>query len=1077
VETCKRDKPADQDQRDLILNDLNTTMLVEAAAGTGKTTSMVGRMVNLLSEGRCTLDTLAAVTFTRKAAAELRTRFQVDLERAYRDAKQPARGRLAQALSAMDRCFIGTIHSFCGRLLRERPVEASVDVAFREIDEVEDKLLRKQAWSHYVAGLYAGGHAILPELEELGLEIGSLEESFTRFADYPDVQEWPAAVVDLPDLDPARQALETLVHHMEDVTPTLPENPGNDLLMPKYRVIPLMWRQALPDHVPDLMDILTQFKALKVVQKNWPFGKQQALQELERWDTFRTDYAEPLVGLWREKRYEPTLRALKPAKELYDRLRKDAAVLNYQDLLMTAAALLRDKPRIREYFRKRFTHVLVDEFQDTDPIQAEVMMLLTADDHEQNNWRDCRPVPGSLFVVGDPKQSIYRFRRADIVTYNQVRDIILQSKGKVVNLAVNFRTTRPLVDWVNAEFDERFPPQSSDYSPQYVSLIPAAGDGSQPAVSGVRCLLVPEAYGKNEEANEYDADLVARTIRSALPAAPPERGSVALHPGHFMIVTPGRDKLALYGDKLEQLGVPHQVTGGKALSRLTELGLVRVCLNAVVHPDDPVALVAALRSELFGFSDVDLFRFKRQGGVFCYFSELPAGLEPETAALFRDAFERFRQYAHWCARMPMVPAVENMVADLGLSVRAAAATGGNVQAGSFAKVLELLRADETSMWSPAQLVERLEELTEQTEDFDGMPCREDDSTRVRVMNLHKVKGLEAPVVFLADPTGVSRHPVDLHVDRSGDRVRGYMRITGRVAGRTREDLLALPPQWATYEEKEARFQEAEKIRLMYVAATRAGKRLVISQREKGQHHNPWKFFEKSVADAPALPVPCPQEPMFREEVDITESDVARVVAETPVRWAAAMSPTYRTAAAKTVALGTEGTTLRSGGEHGTEWGTVIHTLLQAAMIDRDASLIALAQDALSEQGLETDLAQDAVDTVHSVMASDIWQRATAAEQVLVEVPFETLLSESGSATGGSPFLVRGAIDLAFREPAGWVIVDYKTDRVAAARVDGLIAKYRPQVRLYCQAWQLITGQAVHESGLYFTHSRVYSEVT
>ena len=1076
MKPLKRDKPADQEQRDLILNDLDTTMLVEAAAGTGKTTSMVGRMVNLLAEGKCSLETLAAVTFTRKAAAELRARFQIDLEKACRDAKQPKRARLAEALSVMDRCFIGTIHSFCGRLLRERPVEAGVDVAFREIDDVEDGLLREQAWSQYVTNLYAEDQPILRELEDLGLEIGALEDAFMRFAEYPDVQEWPAEVVDLPDLGAAKESLEIFVRHMEDMTQHLPENPGNDKLMPKYRLIPLMWRQIQPDHIPDLMDILTEFRSVTVVQKNWPYGKQQALDELERWDEFRTAFAEPLVRRWREKRYEPIVRALKPAQDLYDRMRRNAAALNFQDLLMTAAALLRDKPNIREYFRDRFTHLLVDEFQDTDPIQAEVMMLLTGDSPQESNWRECRPVPGSLFVVGDPKQSIYRFRRADIVTYNQVRTIILQSNGKVVNLAVNFRTTKPLVDWVNQAFQQQFPEQATDYSPQYVNLIPATGDGNQPGTSAVRRLTVPKAYGKNQEVNEYDADVIARTVRGALPSGPSGPAAQGLDPGHFMIVTPRTGNLALYGRKLEELGIPHQVTGGSALSQVGELTLLRVCLNAVVHPDDPVALVAALRSELFGISDADLFRFKREGGVFSYFAEIPPALEPETAALLSDAFERLRQYGSWIARMPIVPAVENMVSDLGLVVRAAACAGGNVQAGSLAKALELLRADEATMWSPAHAVDRLAELTDRVEDFDGMPCREDESTRVRVMNLHKVKGLEAPVVFLADPTGVSRHPVELHVDRSENRVRGYMSITRKVGARRQGHLLAIPVQWDGFENKETTFQEAEEIRLMYVAATRAGKRLVISQREKGQHFNPWKFFEKNTADAPPLPVPGSQDPMFREEVDITEDDVARVIAEGPQRWSVASMPTYRTAAAKAVALSTEKTTLRTGGEHGTEWGTVIHTLLETAMEHPDADLLPLAGDALTDQGLETDRAEEAVSTVRSVMESEIWQRATASEQVLAEVPFQIMMPDNESAQAAGDMLVRGAIDLAFREPEGWVIVDYKTDRAPAGRVDRLVAKYSPQVQMYRQAWTSITGQPVKEAGLYFTHSRVYLKV-
>lgn len=1076
MKTPNREKPADQDQRDLILNELHTTMLVEAAAGTGKTTSMVGRMVNLLAEGACSLDTLAAVTFTRKAAAELRARFQIDLEKEFRAANRPRRARLAAALSAMDRCFIGTIHSFCGRLLRERPVEAGVDVAFREMDDVEDTLLRMQAWSRYMTGLYAQDHPILAELEDLGLEIGSLEDAFTkRFANYPDVDEWPAPVLDLPDLGPVRQSLEELVRHMEDVIPSLPERAGNDLLMPKFRLITLMWRQLQPDHVPDFMDILAEFTAGKVVQKNWPGGKQQALEELERWDAFRTNFAEPLVRLWREKRYEPILRALQPAKDLYDGMRKAAAVLNYQDLLMTAAGLLRDKPRIREYFRKRFTHVLVDEFQDTDPIQAEVMLLLTADNPEETHWRECRPVPGSLFVVGDPKQSIYRFRRADIVTYNQVRDIILQSKGRVVNLTVNFRTIKPLVDWVNEEFEQRFPEQPTDYSPHYVSLKPAPRDEDETDAPAVQRLAIPQAYAKNEEANEYDATMVAQTIRAALSS-----GSTAenrLDPGRFMIVTPRRERLALYGRKLEQLGIPHQVTGGKALRHLGELGLLRTCLNAVVHPEDPVALVAALRSELFGFSDLDLFRYKRRSGVFSYFSEIPRDLEAETAVLFQDAFQRLRTYALWFARMPVVPAVENMAADLGLLASAAAGAGGNVQAGSLAKALELLRGDEVAMWSPAHAVARLEELTREAEDFDGMPCREDETTRVRVMNLHKVKGLEAPVVFLADPTGDSKHPVDLHVDRSRDRVQGYMRITGKVAGRSRETLVALPPRWTEYEQIETEFHDAEKIRLMYVAATRAGKGLVISQREKGQHYNPWKFFDKSLSDAAQLPVPEPQQPLFRQEVDLTYDEVVQTIANVPQRWSTAMTPTYRTAAAKAMALSGDGTTLRSGTEHGTEWGTVIHTLLQAAMLDKEADLLSLARDALSDQELETDLAQEAVDLIHSVMMSDVWRRATAAEQVLVEVPFETLMPDTEPSQETCRILVRGTIDLAFRDAGGWVLVDYKTDRVPATALERLTARYSPQVALYCQAWQAITGQPVREAGLYFTHTRVYREVT
>jgi ATP-dependent helicase/nuclease subunit A len=178
--------PPDQPARDAIVSMLDTTMLVEAAAGTGKTRSMVDRMIASLREGNCSIGSLAAITFTRKAAAELRARFQVALEKAVRESDGVARERLSDALDYAERAYIGTIHSFCGRLLRERPVEAGVDPAFLEFDETVDLRLRKEAWRQYVGGLMSTGDPMLGELDNVGLEIGQLESAFL---DYVPAQE------------------------------------------------------------------------------------------------------------------------------------------------------------------------------------------------------------------------------------------------------------------------------------------------------------------------------------------------------------------------------------------------------------------------------------------------------------------------------------------------------------------------------------------------------------------------------------------------------------------------------------------------------------------------------------------------------------------------------------------------------------------------------------------------------------------------------------------------------------------------------------------------------------------------
>ena len=615
--------PPDQDQRDLIIRELDKNVLVEAAAGTGKTTSMVARMIHLLKEGKCTIDKLAAVTFTRKAAAELRARFQVELEKAAREADGVIHDRLATALAHVERCYLGTIHSFCARLLRERPVEAGIDATFGELDDADDRLLRRRAWDEHVARLIAGNDPLLAELDGLGLEIGQLAATFFRFADYPDVEDWPKPAITPPDPGPVLTALQTYVTHMQDVAETFPDDTGNDKLMPRYRLLPRMVRQANFDRAAELLEVLEQFTELgpkTVVQRNWPEGRDQALAELEAWNEFARTHAVDHVATWRRARYGPVLRVIRPALATYDRLRREAGGLNFQDLLLTAARLLRDKRQIREYFRGRFTHLLVDEFQDTDPIQAEVMLLLTADDPAETDWRRCRPVKGRLFVVGDPKQSIYRFRRADIVTYNEVKRLIQASGGLVVSLTANFRTTAPLVEWINQTFADRFPETASEVTPARCPLqVGRVGDHTGD-LAGIYRLTVP---GKTKgEALEYEATFVARAIRHALDASRtvPRSGKelernvpTASRPGDFLIITRNTSNLSLYARKLQELGVPHQVTGGTALNELQELYLLYTCLRAVVRPDDPVALVGLLRSELFGISDQALYTFNQAG--------------------------------------------------------------------------------------------------------------------------------------------------------------------------------------------------------------------------------------------------------------------------------------------------------------------------------------------------------------------------------------------------------------------------------------------------------------------------------
>ena len=197
------------------------------------------------------------------------------------------------------------------------------------------------------------------------------------------------------------------------------------------------------------------------------------------------------------------------------------------------------------------------------------------------------------------------------------------------------------------------------------------------------------------------------------------------------------------------------------------------------------------------------------------------------------------------------------------------------------------------------------------------------------------------------------------------------------------------------------------------------------------------------------------------------AEAARAIRE---RWTAAIEPTYDLAAAKEISVSAAGSA-RAGGEHGTEWGAVIHLLLQAAMVEPSADIRALAESALGEQGLDPGLAGDAAETVRAVMSSGVWKRAEGSERRLVEAPFQTLVRPED----GPPTVLRGVIDLVFREPGGWVVVDYKTDRQRGRPLEEIVERYRPQVLTYAGAWEKASGEPVREAGLYFTRTGRYVE--
>ena len=910
--------------RAAIRDDLDTTMLVEAAAGTGKTESLVERMVALVRKGRTTIDRLSAVTFTIKAAAELSQRFQARLEESAREADGEERRRIEEAIARLDTAFVGTIHAFCARLLRERPVEAGVDPGFREMEQPEDEAARSEAWERSAEKLFSSESALLRRLSELGMKVDELRPTFQKMCENEDVLPSVPGETPPPDFAAARRAVAAFLDRAEAALPEEPPAGGGteyEEAVRRARRLASFLPEEEPAAFVEVMDALERAR-----KKSGQAGPLRPAYE-----TLCRDVLEPSLRAWHEHRYPVALAVVVPAVRDYAAWRRRHGRLNFQDLLLLARDLLRDHPAVRADFQKRFLPILVDEFQDTDPIQAEILFYLTGRDVKERDWRAAVPLPGSLFVVGDPKQSIYRFRRADILTYGLVRDRIATS-GRVLRLSTNFRSTGRLCAWVNGVFGREgfFPEGPTPEQAGYVALEPHREEGG-PAVFR---LEVRTATAAVAGVVEQDAQRIASAIARAV-------GSGTRRPADFLVLFRNRKYMSKYARELEAEGIPSELAGGGAFADSEELAALVPLLAALADPDDPVPWLAVLRGPLFGVDDEALYRFVRAGGRFAYRSPLPAGADPRIAAAAAIA----READGWVASLPPAAAIGRLVERLGWIAYAAARELGDSRAGNLLKALAAARRFSADGLDFADVVGELTRMTEggYIEEMSAEPGRRD---AVRLLTVHGAKGLQAPVVFLADPRPDPRHAPQFWIDRDADPAHSFWQIC-RPGGEFRTIAVAQPPGWEAMEEREEAFDDAEKIRILYVAATRARETLVVStwRQGKGAAKGIWSPLDDRLTDpleeGPALALPQPVAPDFA-------AGLSAFRAERAARLAASGAPTYAVATVTSLAHAGEKPDWESTGR-GMSWGRVIHRALEAVMRDPKLDLALHAANLLAAE--------------------------------------------------------------------------------------------------------------------------------
>ncbi len=474
----------DQDQRDRAIAERKRNVLVDAGAGTGKTTLPVDRLVEMLAprgDGRAVpISRVAAITFTRKAAGELRLRIRERLLRELAGVQPGSErdGRLREALNGLDTAHVGTIHSFADRLLRLRPVEAELSPSYEIVED--DAALIRETFDVLMQAVKSG--TLAAELEGTQA-VGRAEEAVATILDAIAVglktesqeTEWKdkygldalvegfirARDVPPPDRPPAAfdaEAFAMAAGEMAGLCRSLP-----DLDAPGVR-----WLKRVGDTLEGLREERDPARILRELigfsdskpsdtTKGRGFGSHDGAFDV--WKAWEGDDRKRRLrdGSLRDELRAPLDRWLATrlvglfplVAALYEKVKARRPQL---DLLVKLRDLLaRDKTARGEY-QRMFDHVFVDEFQDTDPLRAEVVLYLCEREPRADIWEDVVLADGKLTLVGDPKRSIYRFRRADIAMYDRVRRVVAARQHLEVTLSANFRSLPPLISWFNDRF-------------------------------------------------------------------------------------------------------------------------------------------------------------------------------------------------------------------------------------------------------------------------------------------------------------------------------------------------------------------------------------------------------------------------------------------------------------------------------------------------------------------------------------------------------------------------------------------------------------------------------------------------
>jgi ATP-dependent helicase/nuclease subunit A len=824
-------------------------LVVTAGAGTGKTTLLVDRLVHLLlrNPDPLPITEIIALTFTNKAANEMKLRLRERLQSflavrldedslgeaaqkskievgsliaRYQLSKDDLDRRVHDALRNIERSDIGTIHSFAATLLHLYPLEAGIDPQFHEDDGKEFDRFFDEQWDLWLGEELSleSGHADEWQkiLGKLGLDqIRALAKSLSSEAVELGRQRKSSQAI------PER--LQSWLTGLESRAGALiarhPEDRINEKLVRATLQVLQGYRQgaqALDRQDRDVKSLLLD-KSISDL-KGWSddeIAEAQGLTRVAR-GLLKVD-AERVALLWA---------LLSPFAEKFKDFFVREGFVSFDGLLVRARNLVRDNLHVREELKRQYRAILIDEFQDTDPIQYEILLYLAEQSgHFVNDWRQVKLSPGKVFVVGDPKQSIYAFRRADIEAYLEVVEKIIKAQdGVECRLTTNFRSNAGILDVVNGIFTSLIQAQER-IQPAYIAIHPAPGrcvaaNSRLPKVL-IRKIVADDNEANAEKARRIEGESLARWLKEEVldkTAILNSRGEqVYVQPKDVAILLRKLTDIHDYLEPFRRHGIRYVVDGERHFYAAKEIIDAVNLFRAIESPHDRLALVGVLRSPLGGLTDREIYELHREHLLdYQKANDLGKYNFPPTLGELYQTLARLHAETRV---MPVGDAIAHIFATLPIKLLAACSFHGEQAVANLEKLkeqAELLGREGLTTLKEAtrQLEQRVLDVKEEGESV----LAEENVDAVRIMSIHKAKGLEFPIVVLAgSQSGTDARQTTDEVLFDWSTGLAGLRV-GPIA-----DLAGL------YIAERARVRaEEEQKRVFYVAMTRAREHLIVS---------------------------------------------------------------------------------------------------------------------------------------------------------------------------------------------------------------------------------------------------------